>query len=79
MNTSTGVLNGTYVGHERPELGKGEAVDRPDTSPTIRLLSQQSGRSAWSSATSFCLQTNGFLLKVRSETAEPLGLDLGHS
>lgn len=79
MNTSTGVLNGTYVGHERRELGKGEAVDRPDTSPTIRLLSQQSGRSACSSATSFCLQTNGFLLKVHSETAEPLGLDLGHS
>lgn len=50
MNTSTDVLNGTYVGHERRELGKGEAVDRPYTSPTIRLLNQQSG----SSATSFC-------------------------
>lgn len=79
MNTSTNVLNGTYVGHERRELGKGEAVDRPYTSRTIKLLNQQSGRSSWSSATSFCLQTNGFLLKFHSETADPLGLDLGHS
>lgn len=46
MNTSTDVLSGTYVGHERRELGKGETVDRPDTSRTIRLLYQQSGRSA---------------------------------
>lgn len=79
MKTSTGALNGTYVGYERRELGKGEAVDRPYTSRTIRLLNQQSGRSAWSSASSFCLQTNGFLLKVHSETADPLDLDLGHS